>query len=729
MALRHCGSAARWAFLLGFTGAFPLFAQQTPLEDDCVVCHLSLEEDSLRLPAELFSQDVHADRGFDCLSCHGRIEEGPQGLDTRTGFLARPDRQQVSRLCGQCHSDAEFMRDYNPAIRVDQETEFATSGHGRALMEENDPDVATCVSCHPAHAIRPPDDPESSVHALNVADLCASCHADEGMMARHDLGTEQIEEYRTSVHGRLMFEEDDATAPTCNDCHGNHGAAPPGISSVQNVCGQCHVMMSDFFAASGHVEIFEEEALPGCATCHEHHAIEETNDELLADRSETVCATCHEASDESGREFVVMKALIDSLELEAERSRELLLDAEDSGMEVSQALFELEDVNNALVKARTAIHALQLDPVQQEIDTGLETAAAAFERGEEALWEHWWFRRAGLGVSAVIILGLVLALLLKIRHIEVRVEEMLTAVEAFFLEAMTGAAAAEGAITAERLRMAACALMIELAYADEEFSAAERLHLEELIRRRFQLDAQQADRLIQLVAEQREGGVDLGQFTSLINRHYTVEEKHSLLDAMWGLVLSDGELAEHERRFMNEITRRLGMEAEWGERTRSGPMRRWMSLFFGAMRGRSADAAPGDFEDLHLAACALLVELVYVDEDFAEAERRHLEGLLQRQFGLGGVQADRLIRLTEQQREAGVNIEQLAGIIAQHYSREDRMALVDAMWSLVLADGVLAEREKEYVTRIMDLLGVEPAWVTTRELPDRPQAGNPEDPS
>ena len=62
-------------------------------------------------------------------------------------------------------------------------------------------------------------------------------------------------------------------------------------------------------------------------------------------------------------------------------------------------------------------------------------------------------------------------------------------------------------------------------------------------------------------------------------------------------------------------------------------MRRWMSLFFGAMRGRSADAGPGDFEDLHLAACALLVELVYADEDFAEAERRHLEGLLLSQGG------------------------------------------------------------------------------------------------
>ncbi len=727
--IRYETRSARLLWLLGsacLLGAgAPAEAQNPPTRDQCVECHLTLDEERLRVPAELFENDVHGARGFDCLSCHGRTGPGDEGLDPSAGFLATPEGRQVPGLCGRCHSDAAFMRDYNPSLRIDQEAEYATSGHGRSLMETNDPDVATCVSCHPAHQIRAPTDPESSVYPLRVAELCASCHDDPDMMAPHNLPTDQLDEFQSSVHGRLMFEEEDLSAPTCNDCHGNHGAAPPGIASVRNVCGQCHTMMADFFAASGHVELFEEEDLPGCATCHDNHAIEETDDDLLAERSESVCGTCHEPDDPDGHEFETMKVMIDSLEYEAERSRQLLDEAERLGMEVSQAVFDLDEVNNALVKARTAIHAFQLEPVQQEIDVGLESTRSALERGEAALFEHW-FRRAGLGLSAAIILALILALLIKIRNIEIRVEQMFSAVESFFRESMIASREAEGRISQADFRLAACALLIELVYADDEFSDAERRHLEELIRRRFDLDAAEAERLIQLAAEQRSRGADMDQFTALVARHFTEDEKRSLLDAMWGLVLSDGELAERERRLMDEITKRLSVEPEWraGARTRSA--RRWMSMFFGAMRGRGG--RPGDFEDLQLAASAILVELVYADEEFTEAERRHLEGLLQRQFGLGPVQAERLIRLTEERREAGFDIEEVAAVVAAHYSAAQKRALVDAMWSLVLSDGVLAEKERDLVGRIMELMGIEAEWARGEEGPlHRPPTGGGED--
>ena len=707
------------------SGALELAGQELPGRDDCLDCHLTLDEERLRAPAELFELDVHAEQGFDCLSCHGRVSDGHDGLDASMGFLARPERRQIPGLCGRCHSDAEFMRIYDPAQRVDQELEYRTSGHGRALMEDDDPDVATCVGCHPVHQIRATDDPESSVYALNVAEMCGSCHGDAELMAPHDVETHQLEDYRNSVHGRLMYEEEDASAPTCNDCHGNHGAAPPGLASVRNVCGECHAMMAEFFEASGHVEVFDDEGLPGCATCHEHHAIEETSDELLADRSETVCASCHAADDEVGGEFRVMKSLIDSLEHQRERSLALLHEAENSGMEVSQALFDLDEVGTALVKARTAIHAFQIEPVQTEIETGLETVENAFYRGELALWEHW-FRRAGLAISAAIILVLILTLIMKIRHLEVRVGEMIGAVDEFFRETIVGSQTGEGAIAPDQLRLAACALLLELAHADDDFSETERDHLVRLIRRRFRLDAAQAERLIQLAATER-AGADLGQFTSLIESHFTLGQKRSLLDAMWGLVLSDGDLAEHEFHVMEEITHRLGLETEWRTGVRSGPARRWMTLFFSAMGRKGTGAAASDFDDLQLAACALLVELVYADESFSPSERRHLRGVLQQQFGLSRERVDRLIQLTEDQRAAGIDIREMVAVISQHYSRDEKLALADAMWSLVLSDGVLAEKERSFVEQITALLEIEPEWLRRPHAsPDRPEAGSTE---
>ncbi len=390
-------------------------AQQRARATACMDCHLGLDDERLSSPARSFADDIHAIRGFDCLACHGMIRD--HSPDARTGFLAKPERRAIPRLCGRCHSDAAFMRDFNPSLRVDQLAEYVTSGHGRALMERNDADVATCVDCHPAHATRPPSDLESTVHPLKVAETCARCHADAGLMARHGLSAEAPADYRAGVHGRLVQDDGDVSAPTCNDCHGNHGAAPPGIGSVPNVCGQCHVVMADFFASSGHVEIFERAALPGCVSCHDNHLIRETADSVLTERSGSVCGRCHVQPDTLGGEFLRMRILIDSLLVQFDRSGATLHEAENKGMEVTQALFELEEVNNAVTKARNAIHSFHIDPVSAEVTQGLQLTVTAQARGQAAL-NDFAIRRIGLAAAAGMILILITGIIARIRIME-----------------------------------------------------------------------------------------------------------------------------------------------------------------------------------------------------------------------------------------------------------------------------------------------------------------------
>ena len=76
-------------------------------------------------------------------------------MDPRKGFVGKPAGRQVLQVCGRCHADAAFMRRYNPSLRVDQVTEYSASVHGQRLLGQGDTAVATCVSCHPAHQIRP----------------------------------------------------------------------------------------------------------------------------------------------------------------------------------------------------------------------------------------------------------------------------------------------------------------------------------------------------------------------------------------------------------------------------------------------------------------------------------------------------------------------------------------------------------------------------------------------
>ncbi len=413
--------------LLGLAAwASPGAAQQRT--DSCRTCHLETGDERLAKPAKDFPGDIHASKGFDCVACHGGDAKaaGMEAMDPAKGYIGKPERQQVAQVCGRCHSDARFMKRYNPALRVDQVAEYATSVHGRRLRELGDPKVATCMNCHPAHSIKPPSDPQSSVHPLKVAETCGRCHADAKYMEPYKIPTNQLAKYKQSVHWQTMSVKGDLSAPTCNDCHGNHGAAPPGISWVGNVCGQCHSVQGEFFAKSVHAKLFVEMGAPGCAACHSNHEIKESGDAMLGLGDKAVCAGCHSAGDKGGKAAAGMRALVDSLAGAWDRSHAMLLQAERAGMEVSQAQFDLNGAKDALVKARAAIHAFSVQTVKEESEPGLAISAKAYARGVKAL-DEIQFRRKGLAVSLVIILALIAGLGLKIRELDRRGSAILLA--------------------------------------------------------------------------------------------------------------------------------------------------------------------------------------------------------------------------------------------------------------------------------------------------------------
>jgi Cytochrome c3 len=414
-------SVSRDLFWLGllvilFLPAVVIAQQQA---DSCSTCHLAMGVDRLTKPVQQFKDDIHAAKGFGCVSCHGGDATSPgiEAMDRAKGYIGKPTPTQVIEVCGHCHSDARFMRQYNPSLRVDQVTEYYTSVHGRRLKELKDPKVATCASCHIPHSIRPPSDSRSSVYPLRVADTCGSCHANAEYMAPYKIPTDQLAKYKKSVHWKMMTSKGDLSAPTCNDCHGNHGAAPPGISWVGNVCGQCHPVNAELFSKSPHGQLFVQMGIPGCATCHSNHEILETSDAMLGVGDKAVCGNCHTPQDKGGQTAVAMRNSIEKLRTDYETAHAVLSKAEDAGMEVSQALFELNGAKTALVKARASIHGFNLNGVNAEVKPGLEISDKARARGVRAL-DELQFRRKGLAVSALIILALVVGLIMKIRQME-----------------------------------------------------------------------------------------------------------------------------------------------------------------------------------------------------------------------------------------------------------------------------------------------------------------------
>jgi len=274
--------------------ATPAAAPAKRDSSSCVVCHLDQDEKSVRKPAQEWAKDVHAAAGLGCESCHGgnpaRVrtadpdDAADAAMDPAKGFAPPPERTQIPVFCGRCHSDASYMKRYNPQARVDQLAEYRTSIHGM-LNAKGDPVPATCVDCHGVHGIRPVSSPESPAYAANVPKTCARCHADSTRMAPYKIPTNQYDNYRRSVHATALLEQGDMAAPACNDCHGNHGAAPPEVKSVAHVCGHCHGREAVLFGASTHKGIFEEKKSPDCIVCHGNHRVGHPTPELFNGRS------------------------------------------------------------------------------------------------------------------------------------------------------------------------------------------------------------------------------------------------------------------------------------------------------------------------------------------------------------------------------------------------------------------------------------------------------------
>lgn len=392
------------------------FAQK---KSSCIECHSRLDDPRLSAPAKLFDNDIHHARGLSCNDCHGGdpnadTKEGAK--DPRKGYLGKPKTQDIPAYCGKCHSDANLMKRFNPSLRVDQEREYYTSVHGK-LLKSGETRVATCISCHSVHGIRAISDPLSSVYPSNVAETCSKCHASADYMRGLGIPSDQYDKYKTSVHAKALYEKQDLSAPTCNDCHGNHGATPPGIASVANVCGQCHARQAELFQTSPHKAAFDQKELGECITCHSNHAIAKPSDQLIGTVQGALCINCHTSGDKGFLAAGRMRTRIDELIASIGKSAEILNRAERAGMEVSRPKFEMKEATDALTHARVLIHSSSADEVDKVIGPGLQVSAKGYEAGVGALAERR-FRREGLAVSLVFILFLAGLVYLKVKQIE-----------------------------------------------------------------------------------------------------------------------------------------------------------------------------------------------------------------------------------------------------------------------------------------------------------------------
>src|SRR4029450_11132750 len=181
------------------------------------------------------------------------------------------------------------------------------------------------------------------------------------------------------VHYAALTKGNDLSAPTCNDCHGNHGAAPPGAGAVVNVCGTCHAVFAEKFAKSVHAQIFDR----GCVECHGNHAVVKPSDDMLSADAKSLCAMCHSGADDKGlAAAATMRADVEKLKAAVNRSSATVSALANAGMEMSAQELAIGTAQTRLTLARTEMHAFDAARVTPIAAEGLGTLASAEKGGE-----------------------------------------------------------------------------------------------------------------------------------------------------------------------------------------------------------------------------------------------------------------------------------------------------------------------------------------------------------
>lgn len=288
----------------------PAFAQEATPEPDlagvptgddsyCLLCHaqagqtFTLADGSVHditVDINTFTTSVHGtvneEGALGCIDCHG------ENVFPHTRALPTNERlytiEKAATVCASCHEE--------------QADSLADGVHYVALAEGN-LRAATCIDCHDAHNVQPPDEPREA-----ISETCGTCHQTV------------YGEYAESVHGQALAEGD-PNVPTCIDCHGVHGIQHPTTALFRNrspeLCATCHVdaelmdqydittnvfnsYLTDFHGST--VALFQQtdpnvaSNKAVCFDCHGVHniaSVDADNSQVVKDNLLITCQKCH----------------------------------------------------------------------------------------------------------------------------------------------------------------------------------------------------------------------------------------------------------------------------------------------------------------------------------------------------------------------------------------------------------------------------------------------------
>jgi uncharacterized tellurite resistance protein B-like protein len=112
----------------------------------------------------------------------------------------------------------------------------------------------------------------------------------------------------------------------------------------------------------------------------------------------------------------------------------------------------------------------------------------------------------------------------------------------------------------ERVQVATCALLLEVAHSDGHYQSVEAKIVHDLLAEKFNLSTEAVSELIDYAQEHREESLDLFQFAREINSHFSPGEKLDVMEGIWRVIYADGSLDKYEDALARQLATLLRLD-------------------------------------------------------------------------------------------------------------------------------------------------------------------------
>jgi hypothetical protein len=229
-----------------------------------------------------------------CASCHDdqreAWEDGIHGIDGNAE-------------CSSCHGTHDILtvEQMREPAGVTLIQAACASCHFEPRTPADDPHAISesCAACHEPHRTLSPGNRESTMHPLNQAETCGTCHDTVAAAWQVDIHGTSVP-HLASPEGARSLPQVDAhlEPPACTGCHGAHGMLTPQAEDfafeMTERCSHCHEEFAHSFADSYHGQATElrSEKAATCYHCHGAHDVLPSTDPASMVGEANLLGTC-----------------------------------------------------------------------------------------------------------------------------------------------------------------------------------------------------------------------------------------------------------------------------------------------------------------------------------------------------------------------------------------------------------------------------------------------------